>query len=309
MKAREKITYEIDPHNRLIAKKTGKASGVKRHRQILDGRFKIGKGNSLTYHVKKSSRSDTPQQVKLSGRYSLERDRDLVLTLNKWSNQVEGNKLIIKGQLLDAKDDELSFIVGTRDSRRNASIYILKLSGAWRADKHNRLSFNVTRKRGAANDLTLKGAWKLNNNNEIAYTHSKARLKTKEKIKNALAFKGRWDITEKNRISYILNKEIDSCFDFKVAFIRARKSGLEYKIGIGATPATKKMTLSGAWKLSKKTGLSFEIPCRGGRVQGIAFGVKRRLGKDGTLEFKLKDRRGKELETSQGFFAGVGFRW
>jgi len=120
MKDREKITYTVDPHNRLVAKKTGKASGVKGHRQVLDGRFKIGKDNSLTYHVKKSSRTDTPQQVKLSGRYSLERDRDLVLTLNKWSNQVEGNKLIIKGQLLDAKEDEVSFIVGTRDSSKNA---------------------------------------------------------------------------------------------------------------------------------------------------------------------------------------------
>jgi len=69
------------------------------------------------------------------------------------------------------------------------------------------------------------------------------------------------------------------------------------------------MTLFGAWKMSKRTGLSFEIPCSGGRVQGITFGVKRRLGKDGALELKLKDRRGKDLETSQGLFAGIGFRW
>ena len=333
MEKKEKIAYEIDPHNRLIAKKRGTASGVTGYRQVLDGRFKIDKGNSLTYHIKKSSDSDIPQQVKLSGDYSLDKDRNLVLTLNKWNNQVQGNKLIIKGQLLDAKDDELSFTVGTRDSAGNKAIYILKLSGAWQADKHNRLSFNVTKEKGATDTLTLEGAWKVNNNNEIVYTYTKSRLKTKENIINTLTFKGHWDITEKNRISYILNKEINSTFDFKVGFIRTTKSGLEYQINIGVTPVTKKLTFSGKWKLSKRLGLLFEMPYRGGKVQGIAFGATCRLNENSTLDFKLKNRRGENIGTSlklsrkilkdQGeayiqtlkegkelsLLAGIGFRW
>ncbi|MCG2814121.1 MAG: hypothetical protein L6245_05515, partial [Thermodesulfovibrionales bacterium] len=282
MRDKEKISYEIDPHNRLIAKKRGRASGVTGYRQVLDGKFKIDKGNSLTYHIKKSSHSDILQQVKLSGRYSLNKDRNLVLTLNKWNNQVEGNRLIIKGQLLDAKDDELSFTVGTRDSAGNGAIYILKLSGAWQADKHNRLNFNVTREKGAVSNLTLEGAWKVNNNNEIVYTYTKSRLKTKENILNTLTFKGHWDITEKNRISYVLNKEINSMFDFEVGFIRPTKSGMEYQINIGVTPVTKKLTLSGKWKLNERLGILFEIPYKGGEVQGIAFGATCKLSENST---------------------------
>lgn len=307
MKTSEKITYTIDPHNRLIAKKTGKASGVKAYRQVLDGRFKIGKGNTLTYHVKKSSNTDIPQQVRLSGTYSLEKDRDLVFTLNKWSNQVEGNKLIIKGQLLDAKDDELSFIVGTRNSRGNASIYILKLSGAWRADKYNRLRFDVTRQGNAADDLTLKGAWKVNDNNEITYTHSKVRLKTKVNIKNTLAFKGRWDITEKRGISYLLNKDIGSRFDFTVGFIRATRSGLEYKVSIGTAPVAKKMAISGKWKLSKRTSLSLELTLKDSRGKDLKTSMRlsRKILKGKGEAFAQALRRDKEST----LLAGIGFRW
>ena len=333
MKVREKVSYEIDPHNRLIAKKTGKVSGVRGYRQILDGRFKTGKDNSLTYHIKKSSQTDIPQQVKLSGNYSLENDRNLVLTLNKWNNQVQGNKLIIKGQLLDAKDDELSFSVGTRDSIGNGTIYILKLSGAWQTDQYNRLSFNVKREQGATSNLTLEGSWQVNDNNEIIYAHTEAILKTKEKVTDTLTFKGHWDITEKNRISYILNKEINSQFDFEVGFIRAVKSGIEYKISIGGARAAKTVALSGKWKLNKKLGLLFEIPYESGEIQGIIFGAACKLSERDELEFKLKNRLGKDLDTSlrlsrkilkdQGdayikalregeevsLLAGIGFRW
>ncbi|MBU4312207.1 MAG: hypothetical protein KJ706_05780 [Candidatus Omnitrophica bacterium] len=333
MRNREKISYEIDPHNRLIVKKTGKPSGITRFRQILDGRFKIGKDNSLSYHIKKSSQTDVPQQVKLFGNYSLENDRNLVLTLNKWNNQVQGNKLIIKGQLLDAKDDELSFSVGTRDSKGGGTIYILKLFGAWQADKYNRLSFNVKREKGAIDNLALEGAWKINNNNEIVYTHTESILKTKEEITNTLTFKGHWDITEKNRISYVLNKEINSQFDFEVGLIRATKSGIEYKISIGGAQAIKTLALSGKWKLNKKLGLLFEIPYEGGEIQSIAFGATCKLSGKDTLDFKLKNRLGEDLETSmrlsrkilkdQGeayiealrdgkevsLLAGIGFRW
>ena len=49
-----KVRYEVDPHSRLIIKKTGRKSQVPKYRHVADGRFKIGKKNSLTYHIKKS---------------------------------------------------------------------------------------------------------------------------------------------------------------------------------------------------------------------------------------------------------------
>lgn len=293
MKLREKIFYEVDPHNRLIAKKTGKASGVTGFRKVLDGKFSIGEDNSLSYHVKKSSNSDIPQQIRLSGDYSLDAGHNLILTLNKWNNQVEGNKLIIKSQLLDAKDNELAFSVGTRDISGKGSIYILKLNGAWKADKQNRLSFEVIKEKGPKDKLTLQGSWKLNNNNEIIYTSA-----------NTLIFKGYWDITENQRITYILNKKINSGFD-----------------------------LSGKWRLSERFGLFFEAPFKNKKPQNIGFGADCRLGENNTIEFKLKNNRNKYMDASLRFsrkilkdqgesftealkdgkelslLAGVGFRW
>ncbi|MFH1853715.1 MAG: hypothetical protein ABH815_00185 [Candidatus Omnitrophota bacterium] len=47
MKVREKVSYEIDPHNRLIAKRTGRPSGITGYRQVLDGRGKWGRLTAL----------------------------------------------------------------------------------------------------------------------------------------------------------------------------------------------------------------------------------------------------------------------
>ena len=293
MSDKEKITYEIDPHNRLISKKTGKASKVAGFREVLDGKFSIGKGNSLTYHVKRSSDSDIPQQVKFSGDYLLDENHNLIFTLNKWNNQVEGNKLIIKSRLLNAKDNELAFSVGTRDSSGKDNIYILKLSGAWKANKQNQLSFDITKEKGPKDKLTLQGSWKLNNNNEVTYTSA-----------NTLTFKGHWDITKNQRITYILNKEMNSRFDF-----------------------------SGKWRLNEKLGLFFEVPLKNRKPQYVLFGADCKLGDSNTVEFKLKNKFNKDIDVGLKFSknilrdqgeafigalkegkklsltAGVGFRW
>jgi len=291
----EKITYEIDPHNRLIAKKTTKASGVVGFRKVLDGKFSINKDNSLIYHVKKSDNSDIPQQIKFSGGYSLDKDHNLIFTLNKWNNQVEANRLEIKAQFLDAKDNELAFSVTVRDSAGNRKIYIIKLNGAWQADKYNRLSFGVTREDGLKDNLTLQGAWQINDNSEIIYSYAKA---------NTLIFKGSWNIAKNQRITYVLNKKINSGFDF-----------------------------SGKWRLNKKFGLFFEAPFKGARPKNILFGADCSFGENNTVEFKLKNKQNEDMDISlklsrnilkgQGeafaqalkegkelaLLTGVGFRW
>lgn len=293
MPDKEKITYEIDPHNRLIAKKTNKASRIAGFREVLDGRFSIGEDNALIYHVKRPANSDIPQQIKLSGKYALDAEHNLVLTLNKWNNQVEGNKLIIKSQLLNAKSDELTFSVGTRDSSGKDSIYILKLNGIWNANKQNQLSFDITKEKGPKDKLILQGSWKINSNNEITYTSA-----------DTLTFKGYWDITKNQRIAYVLNKEMNSRFDF-----------------------------SGKWRLNEKLGLFFEAPFKGSKPQYISFGADCRLGNGNTVEFKLKNNINKDMDIGlklsrnilqgQGeafvnalkegkelsLTAGIGFRW
>lgn len=351
MKESEKISYEIDPHNRLVFAKSDETSDVPKFRKVLDGKFTLDNSNTLTYKILKpaaktsadvSQDRDIPDQIKLSGNFSLDDEHNLVLTLDKWNNQIAGNKLTIKGELLDARDNELAISITTKDIDDQTHIYILKFKGSWQADEYNRLSFNVTkeigpplkvRRAGKTDKLTLEGEWEVNKQNQLIYTYTKTYLKTKEKVENTITFKGYWDITEKFRISYVLNKEINSQFDFEVSLGKPDKRGLQYEIGIGAVPINKQITLFGSWKVNKKLGLLFEIPYEEGKIKSIIFGATCKLVDDYNLDFRLENKSGEDLGIDvklskkflkdQGeafiqalrskkeisFIAGVGFRW
>jgi hypothetical protein len=333
MKTQEKITYEIDPNNRLIFSKTGTSSPLPKFRKILDGKFQTDGNNALIYHVKQPQGSDIPAQIKLTGNYSLDKAHNLMLTLDTQNNQYAASQFTIKGELLDAKDNEVSFVITTKDSLDKTTTYILKLNGSWQADEHNRLTFNISKETGSPDKLTLQGAWEANNQNQIIYTYTKTNLKTKEKTTNTITLKGYWDITEKHRIIYVLNKETNSQFDFKVSVGKPLSRGLQYEIGIGAVPVKRQITLFGEWKLNEKVGLLFEMPYEQGAIKAIVFGATCQLGKNNMLDFKLKDTLGKDLginiklshkilkDQGEAFIqaikenkeisllAGIGFRW
>ncbi len=330
---KEKIRFEIDPFNRLIYKETGKKSKLPGGRTVLEGSFKIDKNNNLIYEVKKSLLSAIPENVKFKGNWSLDTNHNLILTLNKWGNQIYGNKLVIKTDLREAEANRLTFEAATKDFSGKTRLYLLNFSGRWQADKFNRLNFNVKREKGEINTLTLEGGWEVNRKNEIIYTYMKSHLKRKTTIKRTLTFTGYWDITEKHRINYILNKEIHSEFNFEVSVGKPVKRGMEYKIGFGAFPARGKITLFGQWKVNKNLGLIFEMPREKGKSRGIIFGASCKLGKHNNLEFRLKNKKGEDLgidvkisrklikEAGELFvravksgkefsiLAGVGFRW
>jgi hypothetical protein len=298
-----KVKYEIDPHNRLTV------LGPNRFRTVLDGTFKLSDGNSLVYRVRKSDNIDTPQQIKFSGNWSLDEEHNLILTLDKWNNQCEGDKLVLKGDLIDANSDELIFSFETKDDgsvrssapNNDAQIYILKFSGAWQADQYNRLTFNVEKEKGGSDQLTLQGIWEINKQNEIIYTCTQ---------KNIITLKGYWDISQKNRLSYVLNKDLNSQFDFNVAFERAQNESMSYTIGVGYTPKNKSVTLSGQWKLDKNLGLLFEVAYADGRAERMVFGADCRLADGSLLELKLKNNRGEDLgieaSLDKRIFAGQG---
>ena len=344
MKKTEKIRYEIDPHNRLVYEKTGKKSEVPRFRTVLDGNFEIDENNYVTYHVKKSQASDIPQQVKLRGNWALDNEHNLVLTLDKWGNQIAGNKLTVESELIDAKDNKLSFTVTSKDSEGNGHIYIVKLGGRWQADEHNRLTFNVEREAGIADRITLRGAWEVNphtknfgvgvnQQNELMYTYEKSERGKEEKITKTITLKGYWEIAGKHRIIYVLNKEIESEFDFKVSVGKPVARGLEYELGVGARPSKKTITLFGEWKVNKKIGLLFEMPYEEGKVRSVILGGWGRLDKNHKLEIRLQNKIGEDLgidvklsrsllegqgeafiralrsQKEVSIVAGAGFRW
>jgi hypothetical protein len=333
MKKTEKIRFEIDPHNRLVYEKTGRKSDVPGFRTVVDGKFEIDKDNQIIYHVKKAQGSDIPQQLKLKGKWALDDEHNLTLTLDKWGNQIAGNKLTIESELIDAKDNMLSFALTTKDSENNTHIYIVKLGGRWQADKYNRFTFNVQKETGVSDKIIMTGAWEVNKQNEIIYTYEKSTAGKKEKITKTVTLKGYWDIAGKHRIKYVLNKEIESEFDFKVSVGKPVGRGLEYELGIGATPSKKTITLFGGWKVSKNSGVSFEMPCAEGKIRSVILGGWAKLDKNHKLEVRLKNKKGEDLgidvKLSRNIFegqgeafiralksqkemsivAGIGFRW
>jgi hypothetical protein len=283
MRKKETVEYGIDP-----------AGSLKIMRVVLDGEFDIDKTNTLTYRVKQPVPSGAPKQLKLSGKWSLNNEHNLVLALDK-ENNLSADKLTLTGEFIDARADELALSITSKDSEGRTHLSILKLSGKWQVDRYNRLSFLAAKGNDLYDTLTLVGAWEVNNQNQIVYTYAKTGLKRKEKITHSITFKGYWDITEKNRVSYILNNELDSGFNFQVSLGKPAKRGLEYELGIGLKPKNKKLLLFGSWKINEKLGLLFEMPYEEGKIRSIVFGANCRIANGTNLELRLRNDLHKEL--------------
>jgi len=212
-----KILYEVDPHNRLILKSPKTSSNVKKFRKVINGRFKTDRKNSISYEVYKSSGMNVPQKIEFSGRYSLDKKHNLIFTLNKWSNQCQGNRLRLRTKLINIDAGEIIFLINSRISEKKESIYTMRLSGSWKADKNNRLRFGVKKENDKVDDLVLFSSWKINKNNEILYNcGSRSR---------SIALKGYWDIKDRYRLGYILDRRINSEFNFRTSLGNIIKRG------------------------------------------------------------------------------------
>jgi len=201
-----KVSYEVDPHNRLIIKRSGARSNLKRFRKVVYGRFRTDNKNRLYYEVFKSSGTTVPQKIEFSGRYSLDKTHNLIYKLNKWGNQCEGNRLRLRTKIIDTSGNEIVFLSSSRLSEGKGYIGTMKLHGLWQVDRTNRLKFGVKREDKKSDILTLFNAWKINNN-EIVYSYSRN--------EKALRFKGSWVIRKRYRLGYILEGTIDSGFNFR----------------------------------------------------------------------------------------------
>jgi len=254
-----RVYYEVDPFNRLIAGRApgSRVSRVKKFRQVLYGRFGTDGNNKLFYEVNKSQGIDVPQKIKFSGKYSLDKDHNFIITLDKWNNQCEGNRVALKAKIIDAKSNEIALLVNSKLRENKSLTYIMKLYGSWQADKHNRLTFGVEKDTGDIDNLTLFGAWEINKNNEIVYRRNKD--------SQVITFKGYWNIAGKRRISYMLDKKLNSGFIFKSSIGTLAPKGKEafitFDVGIGVSNVKKlrrKIILSGRWKINKSEELVLE---------------------------------------------------
>ncbi|MFH1889175.1 MAG: hypothetical protein ABH806_03710 [Candidatus Omnitrophota bacterium] len=335
----EKVRYEIDPYNRLVSRRRGREASLPLFRQVLDGEFKADKNNNLTYHIKApvSRGIKAPYQVKLKGKWALDKNRDLTFTLDKLKSQSSGDRLTIQGDIIDVRKNSLLFAVTTRVNKDNLSAYILKLAGAWQADEYNRLTFRVNKEEGRTDILTFEGVWKIGPGYQVIYKYEKENLLRKTKRVHTLAFQGYWEIRDRARISYVIDRNSDSVMNFKTSLGIFKDNYIKYELGIGrlrkARPVRRAIVLFGSWKIKKGIGLVFEVEYGRKRIQDMVFGAEARLTDKNTVLFRLKDglnrKIGVELELTHqilgrdgqayirllksgqesAILAGAGWRW
>ncbi|MFC1667492.1 hypothetical protein ACFL0P_06535 [Candidatus Omnitrophota bacterium] len=296
-----KVFYEVDPFNRLIVKRVKGKSAVKKFRQVIRGRFKTDNKNRLRYEVFKSSGIQIPQKIKFSGKYSLDKKHNLILTLHKWNNQIQGNRLRLRTKLISAKGDEVTFLLNSRMLREKRSSYTVKLHGLWHADKCNRLTFGVRKEMDKKYSLTLFNAWNINKNNEIVYTYGGD--------PQVVTLKGRWHIKDRYRLSYTLDKAVDSGFNFRTSLSqiapRNKNTYIKFDVMIGVSKrktVRRKIVFICKYKLNKGKNLILEVsPLKGAIALKL---TKEILTKNAMvyMESFLKDR-----ERYLG--GGVAFRW
>ena len=309
--------YEIDPHNRLVIRKTGRLTHLTDFRQVIDGRFAIGNDNSLLYHVKApaSCGAAIPHQLKLRGIWSLTDNHDLKLTLDKWGRRTFGDELTLQGEIISAQKNTLVFALSTKSKDDTQTTYLLKLEGAWQADKANRLTFRVRKQGGKYDILIFDGIWDIGKNYQMIYQYRKARLTRKVEQVHTLTFKGQWDIKDKARVSYLIEGDTESAFNFDASLGIFKEREIKYEVGIGASYIPKSarhiIRLFGTWKIKRDAGLIFEVRYEDRKIQEIIFGAEARITDNNTISLRLTGGQnnkdiGAELELSHKILKGDG---
>ncbi len=301
MNHRPKVRYEVDPHNRLVITETRKKTPLYKFRHVIDGRFKIGKASTLLYHIKTpsddiSKKISLPHQLKFKGIWSLTRDHNLKLTLNKWRRQTFGDELTLKGEIIKVGAHSLLFAITQRTKENVASTRILKLQGSWQADKNNRLTFRAKRERGRFDLLVFDGIWEINRRHKIVY-HCEKRFRKQRK--HSLLFSGFWSLRRSKVLTYLLDLKGKSAFDFRIGKGIAQGSSMKFEVGIGLSQreklVRKDIVFYGRWKIKKGAGLIFEIINPGGRSSAIKFEAEAKLIGASRIKLALKSKRGKDL--------------
>ncbi len=289
----ERIRYEVDPYNRLVAIDGGLA--LPKQRQIIDGVFAIGESGCLQYRVKSPSDNseNIPYQVKLQGTWSLTKDHNLKFTIDKSAGGLSGDSLVISGDIMDIRGDAILFSVTTKRGEDLFTTYVLDIAGVWQADENNRLSFKVTRAGDRYDTLLFEAGWGVGKNNEIVYRYETRHLKRKEKISHTLTLNGKWNIGQKSVLIYQIEGGSPAGLNFKASLGICGDDYIKYELGIKLSsrqrPVSRIITLFGTWRIGRGSGLSFDVNYGDGRIYSIVFTAEARLTSVDTISFKLKD--------------------
>lgn len=295
-----KYRYSVDQNNSLSLKVPGSKRAVPAR-----GRFKIDKNNKLIYLLNEpcewKRKYKLPSKMIFEGKWGLDRNHNLELTLEENRSQFKSDTLTIRGNIIKAGSDTIVFEAKSIDQNGLLHLQMLELGVRWSADEVNRLCFSA--KKRASDIVVLQGEWLLDKNQKLTYTYERQELKRKTKLKNTLVFEGFWQIADSKKLVYILKGSPDSRFEFRAQIqsptIYPQEGAIKFLLGAGAKKtspkAQKTISLYGAWKFSKRLGLSFEVDYQEEKVVAAEFGVDAALNKANQVSLALKTKEGKPL--------------
>jgi len=299
-----KTLYQIDNQNNLIIKR-------KKQKIIPRGNFKITADNRLNFWLNEPTtwlrKYNLPKRIEFLGKWSLNSNYDLELYLYEGKNLLQKNPLVLKGEIISAQAESLSFLIKTEDKRGVQKFKILKLNGYWQADEYNRINFLVEKKEDIPDTLIFKNAWQINPNQKITYTYQKTNLLTKNKTQQTIEFEGFWQINSSHKLTYILSGGNKSYFDFRIQKeslnLYPEDGKIKYRIGIGIKKEKMQtIYLYGTWKFSKKGALLFEMDYGEGRIKAIEFSPVLNITKKDTISFSLYNFKNEPLGITINFF-------
>lgn len=302
-----KYKYSVNNKNQLLIKQPGKKAAVPAR-----GTFSVDKGNRLIYWLNEPAgwrrKYNLPSKVSFTGNWILNPNYDLELNLDETRSQHEGERLVLKGEIVSCDSDTLVFEITSQDKRGISQVRLLKLNGSWQADEFNRIIFMI-KKKAVPDVITLEGAWQINKNQQVTYVYEKTDLKRKTRISRILTFEGFWEISDSDRLTYILSRSTGSYFDFRVQIespnLYPGEGLIKYRIGIGLrkdkASRARLICLYGSWKFSRKAGLVFRMDYGRGRFKEIEFGTNFYLNKENEIVVLLTNKKNEPLGFSISF--------
>jgi len=269
--------------------------------------------NKLNQLLDPSTSLGTGDDEIIKGTWELDDNHELSYKSDGLDEEIK-----LKGSLIAAEPDALVFSVTKKQKDQKIVTSLYKLTGCWKLNSENKITFEVEKGKSKTDTLTFTGTWEVGKNFEIIYSYEQKQLKTKTKEIQTLTFKGYWDISEKNRLTYYFSEDSESNFKFKGTFqttsILAKKGEIRYQVGVEVSGKRQiqDIVLFGTWKFSNKLEISFEIEYSDG-TRSITFGGEYDLDEDKHISIALKTDEGKplgvELILTKDFFGkdGQGF--
>ena len=301
-----KVRYAFDDANRLLIRPPHPAGARLRSTRTVEGRVAIESGNRLVYLVEAPVPSDgvtTPHAYHLDGTWTLTPNHELALTLHESADHAR-QTVYLKGALIGADAHALVFALRRSEREDIDTTQRLTLSGRWRADATNRLTFLAEKADGAQDRLTLEGGWEVDEHHALRYRYRQLTPAFRDRGEQTLTFEGAWDMTASDRLVYRLSGFDDSAFEFTTSLrspsLLAKDGRIEYEVGIGVSRSRttrQRVTLFGAWKLNRDLSVSFEVPYADGRIQAIRF--------EGTASLSPRDQVAVALTSVRGDSLGL----